>query len=65
MATGEIEHAYVCPYCWERSLLLVDLSESGEQRFIQDCEVCCNPIEFTVQVANADIQYFSSRPANE
>lgn len=62
--TGEAEHAYVCPHCWERSYLLVDLSAPGEQQFIQDCEVCCNPIEFTVFVEDGEIRSFSIQPAN-
>lgn len=65
MVTGETEHAYVCPYCWEKPTLLVDLSEPGEQLFVQDCEVCCNPIEFTVLVEDGVIRGFSNRPANE
>lgn len=65
MAMGEIEHAYVCPRCWEKSTLLIDLSEPGEHEFIQDCEVCCNPIEFTVAVENGEIRSFAARAANE
>ena len=38
-----------CPYCGEPLELLVDASEDG-QRYIEDCQVCCQPIEFKVQV---------------
>jgi len=64
MVTGEIEHPYVCPHCWEQSTLFVDVTASGEQVFVQDCEVCCNPIEFTVVVEDGEIRSFSSQPAN-
>ena len=39
-----------CPYCGENFELIVDASES-EQRYIEDCYVCCAPIQFTVTVS--------------
>ena len=33
-----------CPYCGEPLALWVDRS-AGEQRYIEDCAVCCRPIE--------------------
>ena len=33
-----------CPYCGERLQLWVDLSV-GNQSYIEDCQVCCRPIE--------------------
>jgi hypothetical protein len=44
-----IETSVQCPYCWERFTLLVDGSVE-EQEYVEDCEVCCRPIDFTVQV---------------
>ncbi len=38
-----------CPYCWERFELLVDLSIES-QDYIEDCEVCCRPIDFSIEV---------------
>jgi len=38
-----------CPYCGELIEVLVDASES-EQRYIEDCQVCCRPILFNVSV---------------
>jgi hypothetical protein len=32
-----------CPFCGEPIELLVDLS-APDQRYIEDCEVCCRPI---------------------
>ena len=39
---------YQCPYCWEAVSILVDVSQPL-QNYIEDCEVCCNPIEFKIQ----------------
>lgn len=32
-----------CPYCGESITLLLDPS-AGEQTYIEDCSVCCQPI---------------------
>jgi len=39
----------MCPYCGEHFTVLVDCSVP-EQQYIEDCEVCCRPIEFHVLV---------------
>ncbi|HWF97883.1 MAG TPA: CPXCG motif-containing cysteine-rich protein [Steroidobacteraceae bacterium] len=38
-----------CPYCGEPFDTLVDPS-SGSTRYIEDCQVCCRPIEFRLDV---------------
>jgi len=38
-----------CPYCGEQLEILVDNS-TGSQRYIEDCQVCCAPIEITVEI---------------
>ncbi|SMG29779.1 CPXCG motif-containing cysteine-rich protein [Arenibacter troitsensis] len=44
------EHFFQCPYCWEEISMLLDPSIS-KQTYVEDCEVCCNPISVT-QVFN-------------
>ena len=46
-----IEHYFDCPHCWETQLKMIDPSVD-EQNFIEDCEVCCNPLEFNLSVMN-------------
>ncbi len=36
-----------CPFCGERIGVLVDASVS-KQNYIEDCSVCCRPIQFEV-----------------
>jgi hypothetical protein len=43
--------AISCPYCGESYETIVDLS-GGSQRYIEDCAVCCRPIEITLQVGD-------------
>ncbi len=38
-----------CPCCGESFETGVDAS-AGSTRYIEDCQVCCRPIEFHVQV---------------
>ena len=38
-----------CPYCGETILVRIDLS-AGAQSYIEDCQVCCQPIELGVSV---------------
>lgn len=38
-----------CPYCGELIVLLVDGS-AGNQDYVEDCQVCCRPINVNVIV---------------
>lgn len=38
-----------CPYCGEPLDLQVDAS-AGDQSYVEDCHVCCRPIEVAVRV---------------
>jgi hypothetical protein len=42
--------AVLCPWCGERLETRVDLS-SSDATYIEDCEVCCRPIEFSIERA--------------
>ena len=53
-----IEHFFDCPYCWQQISMLLDSSYS--QTYIEDCEVCCNPIEITVQFEDQELASFQA-----
>ena len=40
--------------------MLLDLSASS-QRYIEDCEVCCNPIEIRYQVEDGMVISFEAK----
>ena len=40
-----------CPYCGEEIELLIDAS-AGEQDYIEDCQVCCKPINVSIKLDN-------------
>jgi hypothetical protein len=37
------EGQYVCPTCGERIVIPLDRSGGPDQRYVEDCPVCCNP----------------------
>jgi len=46
---------YQCPYCGEGVEVLLDLS-GGDQRYIEDCPVCCRPVIFDLRSDGVDWQ---------
>lgn len=57
----EIEKKFRCPYCHEKISMVLDLSEEGEQQYVEDCEVCCQPIEITYIASNQKLVSFDCR----
>ncbi|GGG32285.1 CPXCG motif-containing cysteine-rich protein [Bizionia arctica] len=51
------EHFFQCPYCWETISMLLDSSQP-EQEYIEDCEVCCNPIQISVKFEAQELESF-------
>jgi hypothetical protein len=43
-----------CPYCLEHLGFLVDLT-AGSQEYVQDCEVCCQPILLKIKIEDGKI----------
>jgi hypothetical protein len=59
-----IEVAVQCPYCWEEITLLVDGSIEM-QDYVEDCEVCCRPIDFVVEVDEQGLASVDARLQDE
>jgi transcription elongation factor Elf1 len=55
-----LEHHYSCPYCGETISSVLDPSESM-QRYIEDCEVCCQPIELECHFDDGLLGAFDAR----
>jgi hypothetical protein len=50
------EQAISCPYCGESIDLLIDCSVDF-QEYIEDCQVCCRPINMRISVdGEGDVQ---------
>ncbi|HAX47366.1 MAG TPA: CPXCG motif-containing cysteine-rich protein [Ignavibacteria bacterium] len=54
-----MEYFYTCPYCWQEVSVILDLSVQ-QQTIVEDCEVCCNPIEFRYEISEGEITNFEA-----
>lgn len=56
-----------CPYCRQNISVLLDTGVDGRVNLIDDCEVCCRPIDITYSVENYEIAdlYYTSIEGNE
>jgi hypothetical protein len=54
-ASGGMQfHRVECPYCGESFETPVDPS-AGSARYVEDCQICCQPIEFSLEVNHAGV----------
>ena len=56
-------HNLDCPYCGEGIQMVIDCSVSG-QDYIEDCQVCCRPINIYVTI-EADVVQIHASHENE
>jgi len=54
-----VEHYFICPYCGQEISMVLDLSV-GRQTYIEDCEVCCKPIEINFEVETGELVGFQA-----
>ncbi len=48
------EHPVQCPACFEWIEVTIDLSEGSHER-IEDCQVCCRPMELQVRCEGGEV----------
>lgn len=48
-----VEQTITCPFCAESIVILLDVS-AGDQSYIEDCQVCCRPMQIGFAVDNDD-----------
>jgi hypothetical protein len=53
-----------CPYCGEPLELLVDAGDLG-QEYIEDCEVCCQPMIVEVCAGQDELPAIALRREND
>ena len=51
---NEKEVFFPCPYCFETISFICE-EMFGDQTYIEDCQVCCHPIEITYKTQNGEI----------
>jgi len=45
-----------CPYCGESMSIVIDLSAGG-QSYIEDCQVCCQPMQISFEMDGDELDY--------
>lgn len=58
------EQFFDCPYCWETISMLIDTSLEA-QTYIEDCEVCCNPIQITISAFEGEITHLEAESIDQ
>lgn len=61
---NEIEHFFTCPYCMQQISMLLE-SLPDKQTYVEDCEVCCRPIQIHFLFENDHLQFFEAQKSNE
>ncbi len=56
------EKDFMCPCCGSIISMLLELGH-GAQHYVEDCEVCCNPINISYQVDDLALADFYACPA--
>jgi len=55
-----MEYFFSCPYCWEGISMVLDTSVNS-QTYVEDCEVCCHPIEIRYAMEDGEVTQFEAR----
>jgi hypothetical protein len=55
-----VEHFFTCPYCWQAISMVLDVSVA-DQTYVEDCEVCCRPIEIHYACEDESLVAFEAR----
>jgi predicted RNA-binding Zn-ribbon protein involved in translation (DUF1610 family) len=59
---NQSEHFFECPSCGEEISFLLE-ARNEKQSYVEDCEVCCNPIDVAYEFHDEDLLTFSVRLA--
>ena len=55
-----MEYFFSCPYCWEEISVVLDTSVRS-QTYVEDCEVCCHPIELRYTGEDGEVTGFEAK----
>ncbi len=56
----EQDWEFECPYCGGENSVRLEVTGGRKQSFIQDCTVCCQPIQITARFEKGEISDFSA-----
>ena len=59
-----IEHFFQCPYCWQEISMLIE-SSTETTSYVEDCEICCRPIDIEYVFLNSELLNFNAFSTDE
>jgi Cysteine-rich CPXCG len=59
LLTGHMEHFFSCPYCWQEISMVLDPAVKS-QTYVEDCEVCCHPIQIRYSFEDGEVVSFEA-----
>ena len=60
-----MEAVGTCPYCGEPISVWIDDGGGRHQRYVEDCAVCCRPIDIELTPGDEDEPYLQLRRDDE
>ena len=54
-----MEYFFSCPYCNAEISFIIDSSVT-KQSYIEDCEICCNPINVNLEIEDGQVVSFEA-----
>ena len=51
---------FECPYCGETIEITIDHTGGAKQKFVTDCEVCCQPIDVSLKTEDGEVTSFQA-----
>jgi transcription elongation factor Elf1 len=55
-----MEYFFTCPFCGEEISMVLDTSVRS-QTYIEDCEVCCRPIQIRYVIHDDEVAEFEAK----
>jgi len=55
MSNWPLDCIISCPYCAESMSIVIDLSAGG-QTYIEDCQICCQPMQISFDDGDGELQ---------
>jgi len=59
-----MEYFFSCPYCWQEISMVMDPAVRG-QTYVEDCEVCCHPIQIRYSLEEDTVVDFEAKTLDE
>lgn len=60
----ETTYELICPYCGQAQTIFIDISVR-RQNYVEDCQVCCQPIDLALTVEGEDDVRVEARRGDE